>query len=69
MLKCNGKIIEIELEKELLGETLDEHYPGPECPECGERERLDIHKAEYEDGFLLHPAHVDCLNPDCGAQF
>ena len=49
------------IEREMLGETLDEHYDPPCCPECGETERIEVEEPEpdcdYKGGVMCyHPA-------------
>lgn len=53
-------------EKEMMGETLEEHYEGPKCEECGEdREKcLDIYDPEFDGTSLLHEGQINCLT--CG---
>jgi len=45
--------------KEVLGESLDDHHPPPVCPECGS-EDVELHDAEYSDGFLRCKAFFVC---------
>ncbi len=51
--------------EERLGESAwDWHDAPPACPECGSAD-VETYDAEYEGGFLLHPEHIECLNPKC----
>ena len=51
-------------QEEILGEGPADWYDPPRCPECGSTD-VETYDAEYEDGFLLHQAHIQCNNPEC----